>query len=76
MGDMSSNDLLMYCLIIGCQFLTIILLCCAFRSKYLNHLSLERIERELERQDRKHDEQAIKYGFKDPVAEALEERDH
>ena len=56
MGDMTENDLLQYCMIIGIELGVMILLCCVHRSRYLNDISLERIERELERQDRRHDE--------------------
>ena len=72
MNDLSQGDLVLYLLVISIQVCLVVCLCCVHRSKYLNVVSLDRIERELERQDRKHDQQAIQLGLRDPLAEALE----
>ena len=55
MKDLSEGDLFLYCFVLAIQLFLVICLCCVHRSKYLNELSLERIERELEKQDRKHE---------------------
>ena len=76
MNDMTEEDLVTYSIILAAEFVTIVFLCCVHRSRYLNEITMERIEKELERQDRKHDQKAIQLGIKDPLADALEEREH
>ena len=51
--DISEAELIKYSIILGAQFAVIVCLCCIQRSAYLNKLSAERIERALERQDKK-----------------------
>ena len=50
--DMSREDIIGFSLLLAIMLVVIIALCCVNRLAYLNHISMDRIEKELERQER------------------------
>ena len=74
--DLSDDDFLWYCTVCGIQFLVMIIMIAIYRSNYLNKITADRVEKELEREDKKQKLAAIKMGFTSKEKEIQEEIQH
>ena len=74
--DLSDEDFIWYCTVCGIQFLVMIIMIAIYRSNYLNKITADRVEKELEREDKKQKLAAIKMGITSKEKEIQEEIQH